>query len=182
MLKFLTEFGPLIAFFLGYKTGGIITATTYMLIISVICIIITYAIEKKINKVNLISTILIILSAGLTLMSGNSIFIKIKATILYILFSLFFLVTSYKYKPAIKYLLEKAIIFSDEQKWRQLNLRFVWFFIGMAIMNEIMWRNFSESTWVNFKVFGAAPIMIIFILAQMPFILKNKTDDTVNLN
>ncbi|RTK92385.1 MAG: septation protein IspZ [Rickettsiales bacterium] len=177
MLKFLTEFSPLVAFFVGYKMGGILDATLYMLILSIICIIITYVVEKKINKVNLVSTILIVCSASLTLISGNPIFIKIKATILYILFSIVFLVTSYKYTPVIKYVLGTTIIFHDEQKWNELNMRFMWFFLAMAFMNEIMWRNFSEQAWVNFKVFGAIPIMIIFILAQMPFLFRNKIDD-----
>lgn len=180
MLKFLTEFGPLIAFFIGYKTGDILDATLYMLILSIICIIITYAIERKINKVNVISTLLIIFSASLTLISGNSIFIKIKATIFYLLFSMVFLFTSYKYTPAIKLMLGKTISFHDEQKWNELNMRFMWFFLAMAIMNEIMWRNFSEKAWVNFKVFGAAPIMFIFLIAQMPFLFRNKIDDQVS--
>ena len=54
MLKFITEFGPVVAFFIGYKVGGIMEATLYLLIVSVISLVITYAIERKINTVNLI--------------------------------------------------------------------------------------------------------------------------------
>lgn len=174
MLKFLTEFSPLMAFFIGYKKNGILEATAYMVAASLISIIIIYIFEKKVNKVNLASTILVVISGSLTLISGNSMFIKIKTTILYSLFCVIFLMTSFKWKPAIKYILEKAILLEDEQKWLVLNKRFMWFFLLMAIMNEIMWRNFSESTWVNFKVFGAIPITIIFILAQIPFLLRYK--------
>ena len=180
MLKFFTEFCPLIAFFIGYKTGGILNATLYILIASIISAIITYIQERKINMFNLISTGLLMLSGSITLLSGSSLFIKIKPTILYSLFAIIFLLTSFKWKPAIQYALGSNIIFKDPQKWKILNLRFMWFFIMMAIANEYIWRNFSEDIWVNFKVFGAFPVSLIFIFLQMPFILRNKIPDIEN--
>ena len=131
MLKFLTEFGPLVAFFIGYS---------------------------------------------LTLFSGNTIFIKMKPTVLYIVFAAIFLVTNFKWQPAIKFVLGKAISLKEESKWRELNMRFMFFFIVMAAINEVVWRNFSEATWVNFKVFGALPVTILFIITQMPFIIRNKVE------
>ena len=177
MLKFITEFGPLIAFFIGYKTGGILEANLYMLVASMIGLCITYIKERKINMVNLISSGLLLVSASLTLFSGNSIFIKMKPTVLYCVFAGIFLITNFKWKPAIQYVLGTAIKFKEEKSWYSLNLRFMWFFILMAFANEFVWRSFSEDIWVSFKVFGAMPITIIFILLQMPFIMKNKSPD-----
>jgi len=177
MLKFLTEFGPLIAFFIGYKNAGILEATFYMLIASIAGLIITYVREKKINTVNIISSGLLLISASLTLFSGNTIFIKMKPTVLYIIFALIFLVTNYKWQPAIKFVLGKAIELKDEAKWKELNTRFMVFFVLMAIMNEIVWRNFPEETWVSFKVFGVLPMSLIFMTLQMPFIMRNKVSD-----
>lgn len=177
MLKFITEFGPIIAFFIGYKTSGIMQATLYLLVVSIISLVITYIIERKINAVNLISSVLLLGSASLTLFSGNIIFIKMKPTVLYFVFACIFFVTNFKWKPAIQYLLGTAIKFKEDQNWYSLNFRFMWFFIGMACTNEIIWRNFSEDIWVNFKVFGAMPITIIFVILQMPFILKNKVSE-----
>ncbi len=177
MLKFITEFGPLVAFFIGYKTGGILDATLYMLVASAIGLIVTYIKEQKINMVNLISSGLLLVSASLTLFSGNSIFIKMKPTVLYCVFACVFLITNFKWKPAIQYVLGTAIQFREDKNWYSLNLRFMWFFILMAFANEFVWRNFSEDLWVSFKVFGAMPITIIFILLQMPFIMKNKLPD-----
>ena len=176
MLKFLTEFGPLVIFFIGYKMGGIMTATLYMLVASTAAIIITYIAERKIHKVNLVSTALLGASCGLTLISGNSIFIKMKPTILYMVFALVFLITNIKKKPAIKYLLGHSIKFNNNDSWLQLNFRFMFFFVLMAIANEFMWRNFDEATWVNFKVFGAFPITLIFMISQVPFIMRNSTN------
>ena len=178
MLKFIAEFGPLVAFFIGYKMNGILEATLYMLIASVIGISITYIVKRQINKVTLVSTVLLLASASLTLFSGNSIFIKMKPTILYCVFATTFLVTNFKWKPAIKFALGSAIKFKEEKSWRILNIRFMWFFLTMAVINEFVWRNFPEGTWVSFKVFGAMPITLIFIMMQLPFIMKNKEADS----
>ncbi len=174
MLKFFSEFGPLLAFFFGYKTGGILEATLYMLVASVIGISITYICERKINTVNLISTALLLTSASLTLFSGNAIFIKMKPTVLYSLFAFIFFVTNFKWKPAVKYVLGGAIKLKEEKNWHSLNLRFMWFFLIMAVTNELVWRNFDENIWVSFKVFGAIPITLLFIMLQIPFIMKNQ--------
>jgi intracellular septation protein len=176
MLKFFAEFGPIAAFFVGYNNNGILTATLYMLIASVIGVIIIYVMEKKINMVNIISSGLLLISSSLTLFSGNSVFIKMKPTILYIVFALVFLITNFKWQPATKIVFGKAISFKEEAKWHQLNLRFMLFFMVMAITNEIIWRNIAEETWVNFKVFGTLPITLLFMITQMPFIVRNKVE------
>lgn len=176
MLKFFAEFGPIAAFFVGYNNNGILTATLYMLVASVIGVIIIYVMEKKINMVNIISSGLLLISSSLTLFSGNSVFIKMKPTILYIVFALVFLITNFKWQPATKIVFGKAISFKEEAKWRQLNIRFMLFFMVMAITNEIIWRNFAEETWVNFKVFGTLPITLLFMITQMPFIVRNKVE------
>lgn len=173
MIKVIAEFAPLVAFFYGYKTGGIMDATKYMLLISVITITITYVIDKTINKITIISTALLVVSGGFTIFSGNSIFIKMKPTVLYILFSAIFLITKYKGKPATKYILGSAINFKTEDSWITLNNRFMIFFLFMAISNEIIWRSFSEDDWVNFKVFGILPLTLAFTFSQVPFILRN---------
>ena len=176
MLKFFAEFGPIAAFFVGYNNNGILTATLYMLVASVIGVIIIYVMEKKINMVNIISSGLLLISSSLTLFSGNSVFIKMKPTVLYIVFALIFLITNFKWQPAAKIAFGRAISFKEEAKWRQLNIRFILFFVVMAITNEIIWRNFAEETWVNFKVFGTLPITLLFMITQMPFIVRNKVE------
>ncbi len=176
MLKFITEFGPLVAFFIGYKNHGILEAALYMLVASIVGLLITYLKEKKVNTVNLISCGLLLISSGLTLFSGNVMFVKMKPTVLYIIFALIFLVTNFKWQPAIKFVLGKTIALKQDSKWKELNIRFMIFFLLMAIANEIVWRNFSEEAWVNFKVFWAFPITLVFVLTQTPFIMRNKEE------
>lgn len=174
MLKFITEIGPLIIFFIGYKIGGIMDATLYTLVALVVAVSITYVVERKIHKMNLISIVLLAISASLTLFSGNTVFIKMKPTILYIVFAGIFLISGIKRKPAVKFLMGQAIKLRSEDRWLQLNFRFMLFFVLMAITNEIVWRSFDEATWVNFKVFGSLPITFIFILLQVPFLTKHQ--------
>lgn len=173
MFKFLSEFGVLIAFFFGYKYGGIKDATIYMLITSVIMTTLCYIIERKLHTFSLVSSGILLVTGGIALISGNSMFIKVKPTILYILFAGAFLISSLKGKPFLKYLLHATITLEDKF-WNILSYRFSVFFFFMAIANEIVWRNFEEIIWVKFKVFGALPMMIFFVLLQVPFILKNQ--------
>ncbi len=176
MLKFLSEFGPLIAFFVAYKYGNIQIAAFYMLIASVVGIGICYLIERKIQTFSLISSGVLLVSAGFTLISGNPVFIKIKPTILYVIFGGTFLVSALQKRPLMKYLLSGAISL-QEKSWHILSYRFSFFFLLMAIVNELVWRNYTEAAWVKFKVFGALPITLLFILLQLPFLLRNKLPD-----
>lgn len=176
------ELFPLLAFFIGYKFSGIILGTAAMILATIFHIFISYRFNKKINKVALISIILLSISFLLTLISGNAMFIKIKPTILYIIFALiFFITTYYTKKPAIKYVFANVFDLKDEKCWKQVNIRFAYFFLFMAILNEVIWRNFTESFWVNFKVFGALPITIIFTFSQLPFLIKNKKEQELVL-
>jgi intracellular septation protein len=174
MIKFLTEFAPLVAFFMGYKIDGIMGATMYMLVASIIGLALSYLIERKINTITLVSAILLSISAGLTIFTGNSIFIKMKPTVLYAVFAIIFLVTLFKGKPAVKYIIGHVISLKEERNWKALNLRCMIFFILMAIANELVWRSFDESTWVSFKVFGAIPLIFMFIILQIPYIIKHR--------
>ncbi len=173
MIKFISEILPLIAFFVGYKIEGILTATFYMLVVSVIAIIVTYIHDKSFNKVNIFSTVILIISYAFTYFSGNNDFIKMKPTLLYSCFSLVFLISNYLSKPVIKHLFAGAFEFKNDEIWFKLSGRFAIFFIFMAILNEIVWRNYSEDIWVNFKVFGTLPLTIGFMLSQFPYIMRH---------
>lgn len=178
MFKFLIEFVPLISFFIGYKLGGIFEGTKYTLIATIISTLAAFLFKIKLTKVNIFTNIFVIISASLTLFSGNTLFIKIKPTILYCMFGIIFLVTNYKWQPAIKVVLGSAIELKEDYRWLHLNTRFMCFFFLMAIANELVWRNYSEETWVNFKVIYTIPLTFIFIAFQIPYLLKHKTNNS----
>ena len=175
-LKFLTDFGPLLIFFtIYYKSGNNLSAAIPPLIIAtLIAVAIMYFVEKKIPYVPLIGAIVISLFGGLTLYFDNPIFIYMKPTIVNIIFAVILVVSNiYFNKNFLKLFLQTAFQLNDEG-WKKLNLRWAYFFIFLAILNEIVWRTQPEATWVNFKVWGMLPITIIFTAMQMPLINKYK--------
>jgi intracellular septation protein len=175
-LKFITDFGPLLIFFtIYYKSGNNLSAAIPPLIIAtLIAVTIMYFVEKKIPYVPLIGAIVISLFGGLTLYFDNPIFIYMKPTIVNIIFAVILIVSNiYFNKNFLKLFLQTAFQLNDEG-WKKLNFRWAYFFIFLAILNEIIWRTQPETTWVNFKVWGMLPITIIFTAMQMPLINKYK--------
>ena len=175
-LKFITDFGPLLIFFtIYYKSGNnLSTAIPPLIVSTLIAVAIMYFVEKKIPYVPLIGAIVISLFGGLTLYFDNPIFIYMKPTIVNIIFAGILIVSNiYFNKNFLKLFLQTAFQLNDEG-WKKLNFRWAYFFIFLAILNEIVWRTQPETTWVNFKVWGMLPITIIFTAMQLPLINKYK--------
>ena len=175
-LKFATDFGPLLIFFtIYYKTENNLSAAIPPLIIStIIAVAIMYFVEKKIPFVPLIGGVVITLFGGLTLYFDNPVFIYMKPTIVNIIFA-GILITSKAFfqKNFLKFFLKTAFQL-QETGWDKLNFRWAYFFIFLAILNEIVWRTQPEATWVNFKVWCILPITFIFTASQVPLIKKYK--------
>ena len=175
-LKFITDFGPLLIFFtIYYKSDNNLSAAIPPLIIStLIAVAIMYFVEKKIPYVPLIGAVVISLFGGLTLYFNNPIFIYMKPTIVNLIFAAILLISNLHFnKNYLKFFLQTAFQLNDEG-WKKLNFRWAYFFIFLAILNEVVWRTQPETTWVNFKVWGMLPITIIFTAMQLPLINKYK--------
>ena len=178
-LKFITDFGPLFVFFtIYYKSGkDLKMAIPPFVIATIIALIAVWYIEKKVPMVPFIGGILITLFGGLTIYFDDPIFIYIKPTIINILFGLGLIFGKFfTNEPVLKKLLGKSISLTDEG-WKILNMRWVFFFFGLAILNEIIWRTQSEEFWVNFKVWGILPITFLFTAFQIGIINKYKIND-----
>ena len=178
-LKFLTDFGPLIIFFYYYYDSGkeLKVAIPPFIIATIISLGVVWFLEKKIPKVPLLGGVLITFFGGLTIYFDNPIFIYIKPTIINILFGLGLLFGKFfTNEPLLKKMLGKSILLTDEG-WKILNLRWVYFFFALALLNEIIWRTQSEEFWVNFKVWGILPLTIIFTAFQISIINKYKLNE-----
>lgn len=177
MLKLLIEFGPLVVFFATYKYANIFLATVWMISATVACLLISYLVDKKVSMVLVISGVILLISGSVTLLTGDSMYIKMKPTLVYIIFCIMLWIGGMnKQKPFISYALGSAFKMEDHH-WIILSRRFAFYFLFMAIANEFVWRNFSESFWVSFKVFGALPITAIFAATQIPFLMRNHIND-----
>ena len=176
LIKFTTDFGPLLIFFTIYfkNENDLKTAIPPFIIATLIALIVVYLLEKKIPMMPLMSGLLITFFGGLTLYFDNKIFFYMKPTIINILFaSMLFFGKYFTKKPLLKIFFQNAFNLEDEG-WKKLNYRWIGFFIFVALLNEIVWRTQSEVFWVNFKVWGLLPISFLFAASQFPLINKYK--------
>lgn len=175
LVKFLTDFLPLIIFFVIYKTSKaqnpLIDATIYLVITTIIAIAISYLLTKKIAMLPLISALILGFFGALTVILHDEIFIKLKPTIINLIFAAILLYGYFTKKPLLSYILGDKVKM-DQQAWLTLSLRWALFFTFLAILNEIIWRSFSTDFWVQFKVFGMMPLSLIFTISQLPFMIR----------
>lgn len=169
--RFFLDFFPLLTFFLAYKWAGLLAATAALIVCTLLSLGIIYGKEKKLAIMPLVSGIAVTIFGGLTLFLQDELFIKMKPTIVNLLFAVILLGGLFYKKPLLKYVLESAIQLSEEG-WRILTRRWGLFFIFLGLLNEMIWRNFPTDFWVSFKVFGMLTLTITFTLCQLPLMKK----------
>ena len=178
LVKFISEYGPLIVFFLIYYKSGkdLKVAIPPFIVATLISLVFVWFFEKKIPVIPLLGGIFITFFGGLTIYFDNPIFIYVKPTIINILFALALFFGKFVTKePVLKKIMGKSIPLTDIG-WEILNKRWMFFFLGLAVLNEFIWRTQTEEFWVNFKVWGMLPITIVFTGFQIPLINKHKID------
>ena len=176
LLKFITDFGPLLIFFVVYSKSGknLSAAIPPLIFATIIAVLISYIVEKKIPYVPLIGGIIISVFGGLTLYFNNPVFLYMKPTIINVLFGLALNFERFFTKePILKKMLGKSMSLSDEG-WKVLTVRWMFFFFSLALLNEYVWRTQTEEFWVNFKVWGILPITFIFTAFHIFLINKHK--------
>ena len=176
LLKFITDFSPLLIFFLVYSKSGknLSVAIPPLIVATIIAVLISYIVEKKIPYIPLIGGIIISVFGGLTLYFNNPVFLYMKPTIINVLFGLALNFERFFTKePILKKMLGKSMSLSDKG-WKVLTVRWMFFFFSLALLNEYVWRTQTEEFWVNFKVWGILPITFIFTAFQIFLINKHK--------
>ena len=178
-IKFATDFGPLLAFFIIYYKNDkdLVSAIPALIIATLIAICVIYMLEKRIPILPLMGAVLVCLFGGLTIFFDNPIFIYLKPTIINLIFAfaLFFGKVVFN-KNFLKKLFESSIKLEDAG-WDKLIIRWIGFFIFLAVLNEAVWRTQTEEFWINFKVWGILPITFIFTAFQLPLIQKYKKNE-----
>ena len=174
--KLLIDIGPLAVFFIFYTRSGLQASILPFMVATVIAVLFSYILEKKIPIMPTVGAGIVLLFGGLTIYFDNDIFFKMKPTIINILFAAILYGGILINKPLLKYLLGAALKL-EETGWKILTQRWIGFFIALAILNEIVWRTQSTDVWVNFKVFGILPITFIFTMTQFPLIKKYQIED-----
>jgi intracellular septation protein len=176
LYKLLIDIGPLAVFFIFYTRSGLQASILPFMVATVIAVLFSYILEKKIPIMPTVGAAIVLLFGGLTIYFDNDVFFKMKPTIINVLFAVILYGGILLNKPLLKYLLGAALKL-EEAGWKILTQRWIGFFIALAVLNEIVWRTQSTDIWVNFKVFGILPITFIFTMTQFPLIKKYQIED-----
>ncbi len=182
LLRLLVEVGPLVLFFLvnarwdklvpGSSLENIYAATAVFMVAILVSLAVSWATERRLPIMPLVTAVFVLIFGGLTLFLRDELFIKLKPTIVNTLFAaILFGGLAFK-RALLEPLLGTAIELSAEG-WRILTLRWAFFFLFLAALNEVVWRSFSTDTWVTFKVFGTMPITFVFLLFQAPLLQRH---------
>jgi intracellular septation protein len=174
LLKLALDLGPLALFFFANSRYGIFAATGTFMAAVLAALAISYALTRRVAIMPLVTAIVVVVFGGLTLILHDATFIKVKPTIIYALFGAVLLGGLFFNKPLLGMVFDSMFQLTDEG-WRKLTLRWAIFFFVLAILNEIVWRNVSTDMWVDFKVFGVAPLTFLFGAFQVPLLRKYET-------
>ena len=174
--KLLLEFGPLILFYVANWKGGIFWGTTVFMVAIAIALPASWVMTRRISPMLLISAAFVLVFGGLTLWLHSDLFIKVKVTLINALFGAVLLGGVAFGRSYIKMIMGDALKMPDAA-WRALSIRWGVFFLGLALLNEVVWRSFTTDQWVNFKVFGLLPLTLAFALANAPFMAKHLQED-----
>ena len=190
LLKLVLEVGPLAVFFIANARGKslaglvpglagiepIFIATGAFMVAIFLSLAVSYTLVRHLPVMPMISGIVVLIFGGLTLWLQNEVFIKLKPTIVNVLFGSILLVGLYFGKSLLRHLFA-AVFTLDEAGWRKLTFRWGVFFFFLALVNEFVWRSFSTDQWVSFKTFGILPMTLVFTFAQLPLIQRHSVEE-----
>ena len=171
LLKLVLDLGPLVLFFFANSHFGIFVATASFMVAVLVTLVVSYALTRHFPIMAVVTAIIVVVFGGLTLFLHDATFIKIKPTIIYALFGAVLIGGLVFNKPLLGIVFDSLFDLTEEG-WRKLTLRWAIFFLVLAVLNEIVWRNTSTDVWVDFKVFGVMPLTFLFGALQVPLLKK----------
>jgi intracellular septation protein len=171
LLKLVLDIGPLVLFFVANSRFGIFVGTGVFMVAVVTALLVSYAMTRQWPIMPVVTAIVVVVFGGLTLTLHDETFIKIKPTIIYVLFGGILLGGYILEKPFLAILFDSMFHLTQEG-WRKLTLRWTVFFFALAILNEAIWRTQSTDFWVSFKLFGFVPITFVFAALQYPLLTR----------
>jgi intracellular septation protein len=192
LLKLVLDLGPLLLFFLANSRPalflplvspilpedvasgehtGIFVATAVFMVAVVLALAVSYALTRHLPVMPLVTAVIVLVFGSLTLVLHDELFIKLKPTIIYLLFGAVLLGGLAAGKSLLGMVFD-SVFHLTEEGWRRLTLRWALFFFALAILNEIVWRSQTTDVWVTFKVFGVVPLTFLFAALQYPLLTR----------
>jgi intracellular septation protein len=196
LLKLALEMGPLVLFFVANsrpalfmplvglllpeavsgEKAGIFVATAVFMVAILASLAVSYALTRHLPVMAMVTAVIVVVFGGLTLILHDDTFIKMKPTIIYVLFG-GLLLGGLAFNKALLAIVFGQVFDLTDEGWRKLTLRWALFFLALAVLNEIVWRTQTTDFWVSFKVFGIMPLTIVFALAQTPLLMRYDTSE-----
>jgi len=167
-LRAAVDYGPLAAFFIVYWLADLIAATVAIMAATGVVLVIALVVERRVPRMPLVTAAVVGVFGGLTLWLNDDTFIKMKPTIVQLIFAAVLFGGLLFRRPLLKPLLGTAWPLDDDG-WHKLTLRFALFFLVMAGLNEAVWRTQTTDVWVTFKVFGIMALTFLFVISQVYF-------------
>ncbi len=169
--KLALELGPLVIFFIMNGRADIFVATAWFMVAMTVSLLLSWLILKKVAVMPLVTGVVVLVFGGLTLWLQDDTFIKMKPTITNVMFASILLGGLAFGQSLLKYVFGDVYRLRPEGWWK-LTLNWGLFFVVLAVINEVVWRNFSTDFWVAFKVWGIMPLTIAFSMTQLPLLNK----------
>ena len=179
ILKLVLDIGPLVLFFAANSKFGIFAATAAFMVAVLAALAISYVMTRHIAVMPVVTAVIVLVFGGLTLVLHDELFIKLKPTIIYVLFGGTLVGGMLFGKPLLGIVFDSVFHLRDEG-WRKLTWRWAFFFFALAILNEIVWRTQTTDFWVTFKVFGFLPLTVVFAMLQVPLMQKHAAPEAAN--
>jgi intracellular septation protein len=175
ILKLALDIGPLVLFFAANSKFGIYAATGSFMVAVLIALGVSYAMTRHIAIMPVVTAAIVLVFGGLTLILHDELFIKLKPTIIYVLFGGTLLAGLALDKPFLSIMFDQMFHLTAEG-WRKLTWRWALFFLALAVVNEVVWRTQTTDIWVSFKLFGVVPMTFLFGALQYPLLVKYHPD------
>jgi len=171
VLKLVLDIGPLVLFFAANSKFGIFVATGVFMAAILIALAVSYAMTRHVAVMPLVTAAIVLVFGGLTLVLHDELFIKLKPTIIYVLFGATLLGGLAFGKPLLGMVFD-SVFHLQAEGWRKLTWRWALFFFALAVLNEIVWRTQTTDFWVSFKLFAVVPLTFLFAALQVPLLTK----------
>ena len=175
LVKAALEFGPLVLFFLVYQRTDIFTATAVFIPVILGSLGVSWWLSRDLPRMAVVTAVVVVVFGGLTLWLQDATFIKMKPTIINVLFAAALGWGLLRGRSYLKDLIGAAMPLTDAG-WMVLTRRWAVFFLFMAVLNEAVWRTQTEEFWVTFKTFASPAITFAFVISQFSLIKKHGSE------